>query len=105
METAVQTAFEDEGNNELGQKQSPAVSFRPCDRLISPDGKELETSRFRYSRRNFDREFCHMRFAANRLVSHLESYNTANWSTIRAKFKSPPIHVPALSFKRLKRYF
>lgn len=71
-------------------RNSPAVSFRPCDRLISLDGKELETSRFRYSRRNFDREFCHMRFAANRLVSHLESCNTANWSTIRAKFKSRP---------------
>lgn len=71
-------------------RNSPAVSFRSCDRLISLDGKELETSRFRYSRRNFDREFCHMRFAANRLVSHLESCNTANWSTIRAKFKSRP---------------
>lgn len=43
---------------------------------------------FAIPRRNFDREFCHMRFAANRLASHLESCNRANWSAIRAKFKS-----------------
>lgn len=83
-------------------RNSPAVSFRPCDRLISLDGKELETSRFRYSRRNFDREFCHMRFAANRLVSHLESCNTANWSTIRAKFKSRPIRAHTLPFSSFR---
>lgn len=28
-----------------------------------------------------------MRFVANRLVTHLESCNATNWSTIRAEFK------------------
>lgn len=39
------------------------------------------------SRTLIDREFCYMQFAANRLVSHLESCNTWNWSTNRAKFQ------------------
>lgn len=74
---------------------------RSCDRLISPvRERNWKPTVFAIPRRNFDREFCHMRFAANRLASHLESCNRANWSTIRAKFKSRSRHA---SFRRGSR--
>lgn len=77
---------------------------RSCDRLISPvRERNWKPTVFAIPRRNFDREFCHMRFAANRLASHLESCNRANWSTIRAKFKSRPRTIRHASFQRGSR--
>lgn len=79
-------------------RNSLAPSFSVCDRLISLDvgigsGPFL---RLPHASENFDGGFCHMWFAANRLVSHLESCNRANWSTIRARFQfrllSPEYH-------------
>lgn len=78
------------GNTGPGCVVSVLVS---CDRLISPGyGKGIGNRPFSlFPVETLIENFatCGLRFAANRLASHLESVcNRANWSTIRAKFKS-----------------